>query len=134
MEGTLEGLRALAVSSACSSGAISRPAATLTLDVASVMVVPAGAGLLLNLNVAGPPGGEIGRLRWCGRRCVRYIDPIRQTLDNLAPHLLAGCRRGVFESGVGPAGRLTGPPMWPRSMRWCRPTPCSPNCSGGKRG
>jgi len=72
MEGTLEGLRALGVTApAFPVGRHSRPAATLTLDVAE----PHGGCRLARRALAEPsrgrpPAGEIGRCRGAAGGCV----------------------------------------------------------------
>ncbi|APD48803.1 5'/3'-nucleotidase SurE [Synechococcus sp. CS-602] len=113
MEGTLEGLRALAVSSACFQWRHFAPAATLTLDVAERMVAAGWpAGLLLNLNVPALPAGEIGPLRWCRPAVRRYIDQFDKRLDprGRTYYWLAG--EVVFDLESGTAG----PADWPTDV------------------
>ena len=82
MEGTLEGLRALAVSSACFQWRQFEPAAGLALDVAERVIAGGWPdGLLLNLNVPALPGSAIGPLRWCRPAMRRYLDQFNERID-----------------------------------------------------
>lgn len=132
MEGTLDGLPALAVSSACFQWRQFEPAARLALDVAE-QVLAAGwpEGLLLNLNVPALPDGSIAPLRWCRPGVRRYVDQFDRRSDprGRTYYWLAGEVVNDLESaGAGPR---TGPRMWPRSMPVVPPSrPCSRNCSG----
>mgnify|MGYP002629087647 CR=1 FL=1 len=75
MEGTLEGLKALAVSSACFNWREFAPAARLALEVAEQMLAGGWPeGLLLNLNVPAQPAATIGPVRWCRPAVRRYVD------------------------------------------------------------
>jgi len=100
------------------------------------MVAAGGpAGLLLNLQRAGPPAGEIGRCAGAGRRCVALHRPIRKRLDprGRTYYWLAG--EVVFDLESGTAGPAAGHRCGPRSMPVVPPSPpCSPNVLAGKRG
>ena len=82
MEGTIEGLAALAVSSADFQWRHFEPAAALALSVAERMH-DAGwpQGLLLNLNVPPLPAEAIGPLRWCRPAVRRYVDQFDRRVD-----------------------------------------------------
>ena len=82
MEGTIEGLPALAVSSADFQWRQFGPAARIALDVAE-HTVAAGwpQGALLNLNVPPLPAEAIGPLRWCRKAVRRYTDQFDKRVD-----------------------------------------------------
>jgi 5'-nucleotidase len=107
MEGTLEGLPALAVSSACFQWRQFEPAAGLALDVAE-QTLAAGwpPGLLLNLNVPARPADALAPLRWCRPGQRRYVDLFDQRTDprGRTYYWLAGEVVTDLESaGAGPA-------------------------------
>jgi 5'-nucleotidase len=82
MEGTIEGLPALAVSSADFQWREFGPAASLALEVAERMLaVGWPPGLLLNLNVPPLPAERIGTLRWCRTAVRRYTDQFDSRVD-----------------------------------------------------
>jgi 5'-nucleotidase len=75
MEGTLEGLPALAVSSACFQWRQFDAAAVIALDLAERCLAEGWPeGLLLNLNVPALPREQISPLRWCRPGQRRYVD------------------------------------------------------------
>ena len=82
MEGTIEGLPALAVSSADFQWRLFEPAASIALDVAERML-QAGwpPAMLLNLNVPPRPAESIGPLRWCRTAVRRYTDQFDRRVD-----------------------------------------------------
>jgi 5'-nucleotidase len=110
MEGTIEGLPALAVSSADFQWRQFDPAARIALDVAE-QVHAAGwpQGVLLNLNV--PPLAEeaIGPLRWCRKAVRRYTDQFDKRVDprGRTYYWLAGEVANDLEAEVA------GPADWP---------------------
>ena len=82
MEGTIEGLPALAVSSADFQWRQFEPAARIALDVAERMLGKGWPnGLLLNLNVPPLPAESIGPLRWCRKAVRRYTDQFDRRVD-----------------------------------------------------
>ncbi|MFN5193923.1 MAG: 5'/3'-nucleotidase SurE [Cyanobacteriota bacterium] len=82
MEGTIEGLPALAVSCADFGWRRFGPSAELALDVAEAMLAAGWPlGLLLNLNVPPLDGAAIGPLRWCRTAWRRYTDQFEQRVD-----------------------------------------------------
>lgn len=106
MEGSLDGLPALAVSSACFQWRQFEPAARLALDV-SEQVLAGGwpGGLLLNLNVPALPDGSIALLRWCRPGVRRYVDQFDRRTDprGRTYYWLAGEVVNDLESaGAGP--------------------------------
>ena len=82
MEGTIEGLPALAVSSADFQWRQFGPAARIALDVAE-HTAAAGwpQGVLFNLNVPPLQGESIGPLRWCRKAVRRYTDQFDKRVD-----------------------------------------------------
>jgi len=82
MEGSIEGLPALAVSSADFSWRQFAPAARIALDVAE-HTLAAGwpKGVLLNLNVPPLEAEAIGPLRWCRKAVRRYVDQFDRRVD-----------------------------------------------------
>ena len=99
MEGTIEGLKALAVSSADFQWRQFVPAAQLALDVAERMLTEGWPeGMLLNLNVPPRPLEAMGPLRWCRNAVRRYTDQFDQRVDN------------DLEAEV------SGPPEWPTDV------------------
>ncbi|MEI8251870.1 MAG: 5'/3'-nucleotidase SurE [Synechococcus sp. ELA057] len=115
MEGTIEGLPALAVSSADFRWRAFGPAAALALDVAEGMH-RAGwpEGLLLNLNVPPLPAEAIGPLRWCRTGQRRYVDQFDQRVDprGRTYYWLAGEVVNDLEAPVA------GPADWPVDVAW----------------
>ncbi len=82
MEGTLEGLPSLAVSSGCFQWRDFAPAAVIALDLAERSLAAGWPeGLLLNLNVPALPAGEIGPPRWCRPGLRRYVDQFDRRSD-----------------------------------------------------
>ena len=82
MEGTIEGLPALAVSSADFCWRQFEPAAAMALDVAEhVHQQGWPEGVLLNLNVPPLAADAIGPLRWCRKAVRRYTDQFDQRVD-----------------------------------------------------
>ncbi|QPN65375.1 5'/3'-nucleotidase SurE [Synechococcus sp. CBW1006] len=82
MEGTIEGLPALAVSSADFQWRQFEPAAALALDVAEMLLASGWPqGSLLNLNVPALPPERIGALRWCRTAVRRYTDQFDKRID-----------------------------------------------------
>jgi len=113
MEGTLEGLRALAVSSACFHWRQFEPAAVLALNVAERVVAGGWPdGLLLNLNVPALPAAEIGPLRWCRPAVRRYLDQFNERTDprGRTYYWLAG------EVVVDLESATAGPRDWPTDV------------------
>ena len=82
MEGTIEGLPALAVSSADFQWRQFDPAARIALDVAEhTMAAGWPEGVLLNLNVPPLAAEAIGPLRWCRKAVRRYTDQFDKRVD-----------------------------------------------------
>ncbi len=82
MEGTIEGLPALAVSSADFQWRHFGPAAGLALELAERMLAAGWPpGLLLNLNVPALPAERIGALQWCRTAVRRYTDQFDKRVD-----------------------------------------------------
>ena len=113
MEGTIEGLPALAVSSADFQWRQFTPAAELALDVAERMLAegwPRGA--LLNLNVPPLPADQIGALRWCRTAVRRYTDQFDRRVDprGRTYYWLAGEVANDLEAEV------SGPAAWPTDV------------------
>jgi 5'-nucleotidase len=113
MEGTLEGLCSLAVSSACFDWREFTPAAVLAMDVAE-RVLAGGwpEGLLLNLNVPALPGDRIAPVRWCRPAVRRYLDQFDQRTDprGRTYYWLAGEVVNDLESATA------GPRDWPTDV------------------
>ena len=110
MEGTIEGLPALAVSSADFQWRQFDPAARIALDVAEHVHASGWPdGVLLNLNV--PPLAEeaIGPLRWCRKAVRRYTDQFDKRVDprGRTYYWLAGEVANDLEAEVA------GPSDWP---------------------
>jgi 5'-nucleotidase len=113
MEGTLEGLPALAVSSACFQWRRFDAAAALALDVAEAALAGGWPeGLLLNLNVPPLPAEGMGPLRWCRASVRRYTDQFSRRVDprGRSYFWLAGEAVDDLES----AG--DGPKAWPTDV------------------
>jgi 5'-nucleotidase len=110
MEGTIEGLPALAVSSADFQWRQFEPAARIALDVAETVM---GQGwpeaTLLNLNVPPLPAAEIGPVRWCRKAVRRYTDQFVRRVDprGRTYYWLAGEVANDLEAAVA------GPSEWP---------------------
>jgi 5'-nucleotidase len=82
MEGTIEGLPALAVSSADFQWRQFEPAASIALDVAEQMLAAGWPpAMLLNLNVPPRPAESIGALGWCRTAVRRYTDQFDKRVD-----------------------------------------------------
>lgn len=115
MEGTIEGLPSLAVSSADFQWRHFQPAARLAVDVAEGMLTAGWpAGLLLNLNVPPLPQESIGPLRWCRTAVRRYIDQFDRRVDprGRTYYWLAGEVVNDLEGGA------QGPGDWPTDVAW----------------
>jgi 5'-nucleotidase len=110
MEGTIEGLPALAVSSADYRWRQFAAAAELALDVAERMLAAGWPpSTLLNLNVPPLPAEQIGPLRWCRTAVRRYTDQFEQRVDprGRSYYWLAGEVANDLEAQVA------GPTHWP---------------------
>jgi 5'-nucleotidase len=115
MEGTIEGIPALAVSSADFHWRHFEPAAELALDVAEGMLEGEWPeGLLLNLNVPPRPAEAIGPLRWCRAAVRRYTDQFDKRVDprGRTYYWLAG--EVVNDLAAPPVG----PESWPTDVAW----------------
>jgi 5'-nucleotidase len=115
MEGTIEGLPALAVSSADFRWRQFGPAASLALDVAEAMLQRGWPeGLLLSLNVPPRPAEEIGPLRWCRTAVRRYADQFDRRVDprGRTYYWLAGEVVNDLQASV------SGPADWPVDVAW----------------
>lgn len=113
MEGTIEGLPALAVSSADFQWRQFEPAARLALDVAETLVAAGWPpAMLLNLNVPPRPAESIGPLRWCRTAVRRYTDQFDQRVDprGRTYYWLAGEVANDLEADVA------GPAAWPTDV------------------
>ncbi len=113
MEGTIEGLHALAVSSADVQWRHFQPAATLALDVAERLLQQGWPeGMLLNLNVPPLPAEQLGPLRWCRKAVRRYTDQFDQRVDprGRTYYWLAGEVANDLEAAVA------GPEAWPTDV------------------
>ena len=113
MEGTIEGLHALAVSSADFQWRQFQPAATLALDVAERLLQRGWPeGMLLNLNVPPLPAEQLGPLRWCRKAVRRYTDQFDQRVDprGRTYYWLAGEVANDLEAAVA------GPEAWPTDV------------------
>ena len=113
MEGTIEGLHALAVSSADFQWRQFAPAAEIALDVAEAMLAQGWpSGMLLNLNVPPLPAGQIGPLRWCRKAVRRYTDQFDKRVDprGRTYYWLAGEVANDLEAEVA------GPADWPTDV------------------
>jgi 5'-nucleotidase len=113
MEGTIEGLPALAVSSADFQWRQFEPAAAIALDVAERMLqLGWPASTLLNLNVPPLPAAQIGELRWCRKAVRRYTDQFVKRVDprGRTYYWLAGEVANDLEAEVA------GPAAWPTDV------------------
>jgi 5'-nucleotidase len=113
MEGTIEGLPALAVSSADFQWRQFEPAARIALDVAEAMLLAGWPErLLLNLNVPPLPDESIGPLRWCRKAVRRYTDQFDRRVDprGRTYYWLAGEVANDLEADVA------GPRDWPTDV------------------
>lgn len=113
MEGTIEGLPALAVSSADFQWRQFAAAARLALDVAEGMLAEGWPdNMLLNLNVPARPPEAIGPLRWCRSAVRRYTDQFEQRVDPRGHtyYWLAGEVVNDLEAQV------SGPESWPTDV------------------
>ncbi len=113
MEGTIEGLHALAVSSADFKWRHFQPAATLALDVAERLLQRGWPeGMLLNLNVPPLPADQLGPVRWCRKAVRRYTDQFDQRVDprGRTYYWLAGEVANDLEAAVA------GPEAWPTDV------------------
>jgi 5'-nucleotidase len=110
MEGTIEGVPSLAVSSADFQWRSFEPAAALALDVAEQMLERGwDPGMLLNLNVPPLALEAMGPLRWCRKAVRRYTDQFDQRVDprGRTYYWLAGEVANDLEAQVA------GPASWP---------------------
>jgi 5'-nucleotidase len=115
MEGTIEGLPAMAVSAADFRWREFRPAATLALEVAEGMLTHGWPeGLLLNLNVPPVAAEAMGPLRWCRTAVRRYVDQFDRRVDprGRVYYWLAGEVSNELEP------RVKGPEDWPTDAAW----------------
>ena len=115
MEGTIEGLPSLAVSSADFRWRRFGPAAALALDVAEAMLRQGWPeGLLLSLNVPPRPADQIGPLRWCRTAQRRYVDQFDRRIDPRGRTYwwLAGEVVNDLEATIA------GPDDWPVDVAW----------------
>ena len=115
MEGTIEGLPALAVSCADYQCRQFDPAAGIALDVAEAMLASGWPeGLLLNLNVPALPAASLGPLRWCRTAVRRYTDQFDRRVDprGRTYYWLAG------EVANDLSARVAGPESWPVDVAW----------------
>jgi 5'-nucleotidase len=113
MEGTIEGLHALAVSSADFQWRHFQPAATLALDVAERLLQRGWPeGMLLNLNVPPLQADQLGPVRWCRKAVRRYTDQFDQRVDprGRTYYWLAGEVVNDLEAAVA------GPEAWPTDV------------------
>ncbi|MFY8150227.1 MAG: 5'/3'-nucleotidase SurE [Prochlorococcaceae cyanobacterium] len=113
MEGTIEGLPALAVSSADYRWRHFGPAADLALAVAEGMLERGWpAGTLLNLNVPPLPAEQFAPLRWCRTAVRRYTDQFDRRTDprGRTYYWLAGEVANDLEAAVA------GPGEWPTDV------------------
>lgn len=110
MEGTIEGLPALAVSSADFKWRQFEPAARIALDVAEHLHAHGWPpGVLANLNVPPLTAEAIGPLRWCRKAVRRYTDQFDKRVDprGRTYYWLAGEVANDLEADVA------GPADWP---------------------
>jgi len=115
MEGTIEGLPALAVSSADFRWRRFEPAAQLALEVAEGMLAAGWPeGLLLNLNVPPLPAERIGALRWCRTAQRRYIDQFDRRVDPRGRTYYWLTGEVINDLGAAVAG----PGEWPLDVAW----------------
>ena len=115
MEGTIEGLPALAVSSADFGWRQFEPAAQLALEVAEAMLAAGWPeGLLLNLNVPPRPAAQIGALRWCRTAQRRYIDQFDRRVDPRGRTYYWLTGEVINDLGAAVAG----PGEWPLDVAW----------------
>jgi 5'-nucleotidase len=115
MEGTIEGLPSMAVSSADFRWRHFEPAARLALDVAERMLTLAWPErLLLSLNVPALPAEAMGPVRWCRPAVRRYIDQFDRRVDprGRTYYWLAGEVVDDIETA------LAGPDAWPTDVTW----------------
>lgn len=115
MEGTIEGLPAIAVSAADFRWRQFEPAARLALEVAEGMLLRGWPeGLLLNLNVPPVPREAMGPLRWCRPAVRRYADQFDRRVDprGRTYYWLAGEVVNDLEA------RVSGPADWPTDVAW----------------
>ncbi|MEB3199667.1 MAG: 5'/3'-nucleotidase SurE [Synechococcaceae cyanobacterium] len=115
MEGTIEGIPSLAVSSADFQWRRFEPAAALALTVAERMLESGWPeGLLLSLNVPARPAEQIGPLRWCRTAVRRYTDQFDRRVDprGRTYYWLAG------EVANDLSAQVAGPESWPVDVAW----------------
>jgi 5'-nucleotidase len=113
MEGTLEGLPAMAVSSACFQWREFQAAADLALQVAEAALADQWPEkLLLNLNVPPCKQEAMGELRWTRLSIRRYDEQFSPRVDprGRTYYWLAGEAVEDFESGGD------GPRDWPTDV------------------
>lgn len=115
MEGTIEGVPALAVSAADFRWREFRPAAQLAMEVAEGMLRHGWPeGLLLNLNVPPIAAESMGPLRWCRTAVRRYVDQFDRRVDprGRVYYWLAGEVVNDLEA------RVVDPAEWPTDVAW----------------
>jgi 5'-nucleotidase len=115
MEGTIEELPSMAVSSADFRWRLFDPAARLALDVAERMLALEWPDrLLLSLNVPALPAEAMGPLRWCRPAVRRYTDQFDRRVDprGRAYYWLAGEVVDDIDTA------LAGPEEWPTDVAW----------------
>lgn len=113
MEGTIEGLPALAVSSADFQWRHFEPAARIALDVAEAMLADGWPeAMLLSLNVPPLPAESIGPLRWCRTAVRRYTEQFDRRVDprGRTYYWLAGEVANDLEA------KVAGPADWPTDV------------------
>lgn len=113
MEGTIEGLPALAVSSADFQWRHFEPAARIALDVAEAMLADGWPeAMLLSLNVPPLPAESIGPLRWCRTAVRRYTEQFDRRVDprGRTYYWLAGEVANDLEA------KVAGPGDWPTDV------------------
>jgi 5'-nucleotidase len=113
MEGTLEGLPAMAVSSACFQWREFQAAADLAVHVAEAALADQWPeNLLLNLNVPPCKQEAMGELRWTRLSIRRYDEQFSPRVDprGRTYYWLAGEAVEDFESGGD------GPRDWPTDV------------------
>jgi 5'-nucleotidase len=113
MEGTIEGLPALAVSSADFQWRHFEPAARIALEVAETMLAEGWPeAMLLSLNVPPLPAESIGPLRWCRTAVRRYTEQFDRRVDprGRTYYWLAGEVANDLEA------KVAGPADWPTDV------------------
>lgn len=132
MEGTLEGLPAMAVSSACFQWREFQAAAELAIQVAEAALADQWPeNLLLNLNVPPCKPESMGPLRWTRLSIRRYNEQFSPRIDPRGRNYYWLAGEAVDDLESGEMGPTTGQPMWPKSKRMgLRLRPFSLSCFG----